>query len=79
MQYKRSFQLFQKRIEKAKCEVPSLNNYSDDLCTLTQPNAATVLHALNIRYTSNVIHVSLISGEFLFQVVGNYLKFLLLQ
>ncbi|KAF1756830.1 hypothetical protein GCK72_013284 [Caenorhabditis remanei] len=45
-----------KRIEKAKCEVPSLNNYSDDLCTLTQPNAATVLHALNIRYTSNVIH-----------------------
>ncbi|CAL2039620.1 unnamed protein product [Caenorhabditis brenneri] len=45
-----------KRIEKAKCEVPSLNNYSEDLCTLTQPNAATVLHALNIRYTSNVIH-----------------------
>ncbi|EGT43490.1 hypothetical protein CAEBREN_10729 [Caenorhabditis brenneri] len=45
-----------KRIEKTKCEVPSLNNYSEDLCTLTQPNAATVLHALNIRYTSNVIH-----------------------
>ncbi|UMM27154.1 hypothetical protein L5515_010568 [Caenorhabditis briggsae] len=45
-----------KRIEKTKCEVPSLNNYSDDLCTLTQPNAATVLHVLNIRYSSNVIH-----------------------
>ncbi|CAA21588.2 Myosin motor domain-containing protein [Caenorhabditis elegans] len=45
-----------KRIEKTKCEVPSLNNYSEDLCTLTQPNAATVLNALKIRYTSNVIH-----------------------
>uniref|UniRef100_A0A8R1HQV0 Myosin motor domain-containing protein n=1 Tax=Caenorhabditis japonica TaxID=281687 RepID=A0A8R1HQV0_CAEJA len=45
-----------KRVEKVNCEVPSLNNYSDDLCTLTQPNAATVLHALKIRYTSNVVH-----------------------
>ncbi|CAB3405699.1 unnamed protein product [Caenorhabditis bovis] len=45
-----------KRIDKKDCQVPSLNNYSDDLCTLTQPNAATVLHALNLRYTNNVIH-----------------------
>ncbi|CAI5447230.1 unnamed protein product [Caenorhabditis angaria] len=45
-----------KRVEKRDCEVPSLNNYSDDLCTLTQPNAATVLNSLTLRYTQHVIH-----------------------
>lgn len=55
-----TFPFLQKRVVKANCEVPSLNNYSDDLCTLTQSNAATVLHALKIRYTSNVIHVRIV-------------------
>ncbi|PAV56307.1 hypothetical protein WR25_15725 [Diploscapter pachys] len=36
--------------------MPSKNAVADDLCTLSEPNAATVLDALSKRYANNIIH-----------------------
>ncbi|CAD6197489.1 unnamed protein product, partial [Caenorhabditis auriculariae] len=45
-----------KRVDKLLCEAPSFNTNKDDLCTLTEPNAATVLETLAKRYSHGIIH-----------------------
>ncbi|CAI4231828.1 unnamed protein product [Auanema sp. JU1783] len=45
-----------KRVERIDTCPPSRKVMSDDLCTLTEPNTATVLDSLSKRYQHGVIH-----------------------
>ncbi|KAF8372901.1 nmy-3 [Pristionchus pacificus] len=47
-----------RRIPSSLCLLPSPEFFSEDLCDLSQPNAATILHSLSKRFDRSLIHTN---------------------